>query len=62
MLNPATISEVKERTISFPNNSYDLDPLPTWLMKKCIATLLQPVTAIINRSLAEGAMPCSLKG
>ena len=39
----------------------DLDPLPTLFLKKCIDERLQPITAILNRSLAEGIMPSSLK-
>ena len=37
-----------------------MDPEPTWLLEKCIDPLLQPTTAIVNRSLA-GVMPSSLK-
>ena len=33
----------------------------TWLLKKYIDLLFQPITAIINRSLAEGLMPSSIK-
>ena len=61
MFHPASDSEMKELTFNSPNKSCDLDPLPTALLKKSIDSLLQPVTAIINRSLAEGVMPSSLK-
>ena len=36
------------------------DPLPTWLPEKCINPILRPITAIINRTVAEGVIPTSL--
>jgi len=61
VFHPASDREIKELIFNSPNKSCDFDPLPTWLLKKCIDPLLQPVTAIVNRSLAEGVMPSSLK-
>ena len=37
------------------NKSCDLDPLPTWLLKKCIDKLLM-TTAVINKSVTESVM------
>ena len=57
VFHPTSESEKKELIFNFPNKSCHLDPLPTWLLKKCIYPLLQPITAIINRSLAGEVMP-----
>ena len=51
VFHPASDSEIKGLIFNSPNKSCDLDPLPTWLLKKCIDPLQQPITAIINRSL-----------
>ena len=57
VFHPASESEIKELIFNSANMSWDFDPMPTWLLKKCLDPLLQPVTAIENRSLAEGVMP-----
>ena len=41
--------------------SCDLDPLPTWLLKECLTSLLPVVTKIINLSLSEGEMQHDFK-
>ena len=61
MFRPTSEVEVKEIIIKSPNKSCDLDPLPTWLLKKCVDQLLPLITAIINRSMAESVMPLCLK-
>ena len=38
-----------------------LDPLPTWLLKECIAELVPTIAAIVNMSLRDSLMPKSLK-
>lgn len=43
------------------NKSCRLDPLPTWLLKQCISTLLPIITGIINLSLNESIMPTTFK-
>ena len=40
MFRPVSEVEVKEIIIKAPNKSCDLDPLPTWLLKKCVDQLL----------------------
>ena len=37
-----------------PSTSCILDPIPTWLTKKCIDSLLPAVTLIVNSALGEG--------
>jgi len=61
MFRPTTDVEVKEIIIKSPNKSCDLDPMPTWLLKKCIDQLLSLITAIVNRSMDESVMPLCLK-
>ena len=41
--------------------SCELDPLPTWLLKECIAELVPAITDIINMSLCDSLMLKSLK-
>ena len=36
-----------------PAKSYELDPLPTWLLKECIAELVPTITDIVNMSLRD---------
>ena len=57
MFRPTSEVEVKEIIIKSPNKSCDLDPLPTWLLKKCVDQLLPLITAIVNRSMDESVMP-----
>ena len=61
MFRPTSEVEVKEIIIKSPNKSCDLDPLPTWLLKKCVDQLLPLITAIVNRSMDESVMPLCLK-
>ena len=56
-LNPASCEEVQEVILSSPNKTCDLDPMPTWLMKKCIDQLLLIITGIINSSITSGCFP-----
>ena len=53
MFRPTSEVEVKEIIIKSPNKSCDLDPLPTWFLKKCVDQLLPIITAIVNRSVDE---------
>ena len=39
----------------------ELDLLPTWLLKECIAELVPTITDIVNMSLRDYLMPKSLK-
>ncbi len=44
-----------------PASSCELDPLPTRLLRKCIAPLAPSIATIINRSLSSGYVPPGLK-
>ena len=51
-----------ERLISAaPNKCCSLDPVPTWLLKKCSHELAPYVAMMCNRSLKEGYLPASQK-
>ena len=42
--------------------SWALDPIPTWLLKKCEDELIPVLTSIVNTSLSCAAFPKKLKG
>ena len=44
-----------------PNKQCELDPLPVWLLKKCLDLLAPYVTLLVNKSLSEGVMPSCMK-
>jgi exonuclease III len=58
---PSSPEEIKKIIISTKNAQCSLDPIPTKLLKECVDVLLPIITKIVNMSLAEGVMPCSLK-
>ena len=39
----------------------ELDPVPTWLVKKCQAELIKIIKSIVNISLKAGIFPESAK-
>jgi len=50
------------KIISLSSNSfYDLDTIPTYLLKQCLSALLPTLTNIINLSLASGTFPDQFK-
>jgi hypothetical protein len=44
-----------------PTSSSSLDPIPTWLLKKCLPELSPILTKIVNLSLMQGYFPTALK-
>ncbi|XP_053379322.1 E3 ubiquitin-protein ligase DZIP3-like [Mercenaria mercenaria] len=56
-----TTEEVKQIIQKPPNKSCELDPLPTWLLKKCLDELLPLITNIINTSMELGYVPKEFK-
>ena len=44
-----------------PSKSCELDPLPTWLVKKCGGVLNGIISHIVNTSLGQSVMPCDYK-
>jgi len=44
-----------------PNVFCAIDPMPTWLVKECLAVLISRFTKIVNKSLFHGVFPRSMK-
>jgi hypothetical protein len=55
-----TVSEVGSIIKNSPRKSSILDPLPTWLLLKCLPHLLPAIHTIVNASLRDG-MPRTFK-
>lgn len=53
--------EVRKLIMESPTKSCPLDPIPTFILKELVDTLLPFVTATINASLREGRLPASQK-
>lgn len=60
-LRPTTNDEVSRVIMSCTNKSCELDPLPTWLLKKCLDELLPLLTSLFNTSLETGQFPQQFK-
>jgi len=58
---PVTEAAVRKLVLDSPSSSCDQDPIPTWLLKKCINELTPVLTRIVNLSLLEGHFPDSFK-
>ena len=56
-----TIEEVEKLIQKSGNKSCELDPIPTWLLKKCLDPLLPLITKIINRSINSAHVPENFK-
>jgi len=61
MFRLASEVEVEKIISKSPKKSCDLNPLPTWLLKKCVHQFFPLITAIINRSMDESVVPQCLK-
>ena len=61
MFQPTSDVEFKEIIIKSPNKLCDLDPLPSWLLRKYVDQLLLLMIAIVNGSMDESVMPLCLK-
>lgn len=58
---PVTEEEVEKFISDSPDKHCDLDPIPTWLLKKCSSVLIPAITKMINFSLSTGRFPSSFK-
>ena len=58
---PTTEDEVKKVLMKAPTKSCELDPIPTWLIKKCLDAFIPFITCIVNKSLEDGIFPQNLK-
>ena len=57
----ATEAEIWNIIKLSPIKSCELDPLPTWLLKECLAELGPLITDIVNMALRESMFPNQLK-
>ena len=60
-LTPASCEEIAGLIKGSPGKSCLLDPIPTWLTKKCIEVLTPVITSIVNMSLSSAVMPADFK-
>ena len=58
---PVSSEEIRKVVMSSPNKSCGLDPIPTWLLKKCNEPILPLITMIVNASISSANMPRDLK-
>ena len=58
---PVSTEDVAKVIGASPSSTCPLDPLPTWMLKKCLATLLLAITIIVNLSLSSGEFCSTLK-
>lgn len=58
---PTTQDEIKRLVKKAANKTCRLDPMPTWLLKECLDTLLPIITCIVNKSITSGIVPSAFK-
>ena len=54
-------NDLIELIMSMPNKSCSMDAIPLWLLKECLPELIPMLSFIVNKSLATGVFPTSLK-
>lgn len=54
-------AELRKIIMAAPSKSCELDPMPTFLLKPCLDSLLPLITSIINKCLTESKVPESFK-
>ena len=58
---PVSASDVKHLILTSRQKSSGSDFIPTWLLVKCIDTLIEPITRLFNMSLSMGIFPSLFK-
>ena len=58
---PVTIDEIKTLVGKSPSKQCASDPIPTWLLKKCVNVLAPILCNIVNASLSTGKVPSAMK-
>ena len=56
-----TVDDVRECGVKLSSRPCELDPLPGYIKRNALDTLLPFITKIINTSLQSGQMPSHLK-
>ena len=51
VLRPTSALEVRTIIMNSPSKSCELDPMPTWLLKKCIDEILPIIVRLVNTSM-----------
>ena len=59
--NMVTVGDVHESVVKLSSKSCELDPLPGYVTRNALDTLLPFISKIINMSLQSGQMPSHLK-
>ena len=54
---PLTEDDVRKLIKQSPNKQCSSDPIPTWLLKECLDSLLPVLTLLVNKSLQIGYFP-----
>ena len=54
---PLTEDDVRKLIKQSPNKQCSSDPIPTWLLKECLDSLLPVLTLLVNKSLQIGFFP-----
>ena len=44
-----------------PTKHFNVDPIPTWLVKDCVSLLAPYIKCVVNHSVVEGCFPSKLK-
>ena len=58
---PVDDAEVGKILSKLPNKSSSLDPMPTWLLKKCSDIMVPFITSVISDSFQAGHFPSILR-
>ena len=61
IMRPLSMEEVRRLILQSPTKSCGIDPIPTWLLKDLLDTLLPFIFAMVNASLTQGRFPSSQK-
>ena len=56
-----TCEEIKGVIHSLNNSSSGWDEIPTFLVKKCVDSFIEPLTYLVNFSISDGIFPSELK-
>ena len=56
-----TCEKIKGVIHSLNNSSSGWDEIPTFLVKKCVDSFIEPLTYLVNSSISEGIFPSELK-